>query len=75
MICPAAQQMFKKFRDVSIDQLSENKEFRSHGLYVAEAMSLVILALDDAESFVLVLKDLGAVHSSYGLQDIHFIVS
>ena len=66
--------MFPNFRDVPIEQLEENESFRAHGLQVTEAVSLAVSALDDVPSLVLVLQDLGAAHSSYGIQAAHFNV-
>ena len=72
---PPAQQLFKSFRDLPFEQLPENEDFRSHALQVTETISLAVSSLDDIEGLLLVLKDLGGAHSSYGLQDAHFDVS
>lgn len=53
----------------------ENEHFRSHALQVTETVSLAVSSLDDVESLVLILKDLGSAHSSHDLQNAHFDVS
>ena len=67
--------MFKKFEDLPFDQLPENEDFRAHALQVTESISLAVSAMDDVDGLVMVLKDLGAAHSTQGLQDAHFDVS
>lgn len=73
-ICPAAQEMFAKFRTVPFKDLPENENFRSHALQVTEAIALGVSSLNDIESLSVILKDLGAAHSSHGLKDEHFDV-
>lgn len=67
--------MFKSFCDVPFEQLPENEDFRAHGLQVTEAISLAVSTLDDLETLELILKDLGAAHVNYGLDDSYFDVS
>lgn len=74
-LSPATQQMFKKFSDISIEEVEENEHFRSHALQVTESVSLAVSSLDDMESLVLILKDLGGAHSTHNLQNSHFDVS
>ena len=67
--------MFKKFSDVSKEEVAENEHFRAHALQVTESVSLAVSSLDDMDSLVLILKDLGSAHSSQNLQNAHFDVS
>jgi hypothetical protein len=74
-IAPGARKMFKKFIDVPSEDLPENEHFCSHALQVTETISLAVSSLDDIEGLIGVLKDLGAAHSSHGLNDEYFDVS
>ena len=74
-ISPATQKMFYNFADVSKEDIVENEHFRGHALQVTETVSLAVSSLDDMESLVLILKDLGSAHSSHDLQNTHFDVS
>ena len=67
--------MFKSFNDVPFEELPSNEDFCAHALHVTETISLAVSSLDDMDSLVDVLKDLGGSHSSHGLQDAHFDVS
>ena len=67
--------MFKKFIDVPFEELPENEHFRGHALQVTETISLAVSTLDDMETLIGVLKDLGAAHSTHGLNDEYFDVS
>ena len=67
--------MFKNFSEVSAEEMVENEHFRGHALQVTEAVSLAVSTLDDMDALVLILKDLGSVHSSHSLQNKHFEVS
>ena len=74
-IAPAAIQLFPKFKDVPIENLEKNEDFRHHALQVPEAVGLAVSYLGDLESLYSVLKDLGALHADFGIQDAHFEVS
>ena len=74
-IFPPAQEMFKKFRTVPFEELPDNEHFRGHALQVTESIALAVSSLDDMEGLVLVLKDLGAAHSTVGLNQDYFDVS
>lgn len=67
--------MFKKFCDVPFEELPDNEHFCSHGLHVTESISLAVSAINDVEFLESVLKDLGAAHSTHGLNDSYFDVS
>ncbi len=67
--------MFKSFCDVPIADLPENEDFCAHGLQVTETISLAISSLNDLDTLMLVLKDLGVAHGTHGLKDAHFDVS
>lgn len=67
--------MFTSFKDVPFEKLPENEDFCTHALHVTETISLGVSSLDDLESLVDVLKELGAAHTSNGIQDVHFDVS
>lgn len=67
--------MFEKFANVSMEEMAENEHFRGHALQVTESVSLAVSTLDDMDALVLILKDLGSVHSSQNLQNKHFEVS
>lgn len=67
--------MFKKFQTVPFKDLPENEHFRGHALQVTESIALAVSSLDDMEGLICVLKDLGAAHSTHGLNDTYFDVS
>ena len=67
--------MFKKFSDVPQQDVEENEHFRSHALQVTESLSLAVATLEDMDSVVMLLKDLGGAHTSHNLQTSHFEVS
>ena len=67
--------MFKTFKDVAFTDLPENEDFRAHGLRVTEAISLAVATLDDMETLLMMLKDLGAAHHTVGLDQSYFDVS
>lgn len=73
-IAPSTQQMFRKFHDVPFEELPENEHFRHHALQVTETIALGVSSLDDMEGLICVLKELGAAHSSHGLNDEYFDV-
>ena len=58
-----------------MDELENNEDFRAHALQVTEAVSLAVSFLQDIPGLFSVLKDLGSVHTVYGIQDAHFDVS
>lgn len=67
--------MFKSFKDLPLDELPENEDFRAHALQVTEAISLAVSTLDDLEALSGILKELGEAHSAHNLKDAHFDVS
>lgn len=71
-ICPPAQQMFTKMKDVTFNELEEDEVFRSHSLQVMETISIAISSLDDVKELTSVLQDLGTAHGPQGLKDAHF---
>ena len=73
-ISPQTQKMFDKFSNASKEEITENEHFRSHALQVTESLSLAVSTLDDMDSLVLILKDLGSLHSTHNLQNAHFEV-
>lgn len=66
--------MFPKFRDVPAEKREEDSAFRDHSLKVVEAIGLAVSFLGDTDTLETVLQDLGSVHVTHGLQDVHFEV-
>jgi hemoglobin-like flavoprotein len=67
--------LFKKFKEVTVEEMEENEHFRAHALQVTEAVSLAVATLDDMDDLVAILKQLGGAHAPYGLQSAHYDVS
>lgn len=74
-LAPQAVGLFPKFRDVPIEELENNEDYRSHALQVVEAVGLAISFLDELGELEVVLGDLGSVHCNNMLKDEHFDVS
>lgn len=74
-IAPKTQNMFKKFDTIPFQELPENEHFRGHALQVTETIALAVSSLADMDELICVLKDLGAAHSTHGLNDSYFDVS
>lgn len=72
---PEYQSLFKRLKNLSIDELEYNPQFKAHALKVGTALGSTIDNLDKPEELEELLTDLGIKHKKYGLTPEHFHVS
>lgn len=72
---PEYQSIFKRLKNLSIDELSSNPQFKAHASKVGAALGSTIDHLDRPEELEELLTDLGIKHKKYGLTPKHFQVS
>ena len=76
---PELLQLFS-FRDISInnnsaeDAMRTDDRFKRQGLVTMQHVDLAVASLNDLGSIVPALKDLGARHSMYKVEEHHFAV-
>ncbi|CAI6361044.1 unnamed protein product [Macrosiphum euphorbiae] len=71
---PEYQSLFKKLKNLSIDELESNPQFMSHASKVGAALASTIDHLDKPEELEKLLTNLGIKHKQYGLTAKHFQV-
>lgn len=72
---PEYQSVFKRLKDLSIDELSSSPQFNAHASKVGAALGSVIDQLDRPEELEELLTTIGVKHKKYGITPIHFQVS
>jgi len=72
---PEYQLLFKRLKNLSIDELASNPQFKSHASKVGAALGSTVNHLDKPEELEKLLTDLGIKHKKYGLTPKHFEVS
>ncbi|MGZ2258732.1 globin domain-containing protein [Roseobacter sp. A03A-229] len=76
-IAPQAAEMFydRLFAlDPGLKLLFATLDMRAQKLALVQALSVAVAGLDDIDSLMPVLRDLGARHASYGVRDRHYAV-
>ncbi|KAL5235477.1 hypothetical protein ACI65C_002887 [Semiaphis heraclei] len=71
---PEYQSLFKRLKNLSIDELASNHQFMSHASKVGAALGSTIDHLDKPEELEKLLTNLGIKHKKYGLTAKHFQV-
>jgi len=72
---PEYQSLFKRLKDLSIDELPNNSQFKAHASKVGAALGSTISYLDKPKELKELLTDIGIKHKRYGLTPTHFQVS
>lgn len=72
---PEYQLLFKRLKDLPVDELAANPQFRVHASKVGASLGSTVEYLDKPEELEELLKDLGIKHKKYGLTPTHFQVS
>lgn len=72
---PGYQSLFKRLKNLSIEELEFNSQFKAHASKVGAALGSTIDHLDKPEELEELLTDLGIKHKKYGLTPEHFHVS
>lgn len=72
---PEYQSLFKRLKNLSIDELATNPHFMSHASKVGAALASTIDHLDKPEELEKLLTNLGIKHKKYGLSAKHFQVN
>lgn len=60
--------------DPGLKPLFVKRDMRAQKLALVQALSVAVAGLDDIDSLMPVLRDLGARHASYGVRDRHYAV-
>lgn len=72
---PEYKLLFKRLKDLSIDELATNPQFQAHASKVGAALTSTVDHLDKPKELEELLTDLGIKHKRYGLTPTHFQVS
>lgn len=72
---PEYQSLFKRFKGLSVDELTSNPQFRRHATKVGASLVSTMDHLDKPKELEELLTDLGNKHRNYGLTPTHFQVS
>ncbi|XP_026805815.1 neuroglobin-like [Rhopalosiphum maidis] len=71
---PEYQSLFKRLKNLPMDELASNPQFMSHASKVGAALGSTIDHLDKPEELEKILTNLGIKHKKYGLTPKHFQV-
>ncbi|KAK7104844.1 neuroglobin-like isoform X2 [Littorina saxatilis] len=72
-VAPEAYSLFEFVEGLSHEDLVDNEKLGWHVKKVTEAISAVVINLDDMDSVVKMLVDLGGRHSAYGIKEEYFV--
>lgn len=72
---PEYQSLFKRLKNISIQELPSNSQFKGHASKVGAALETTVDNLDKPKELEEILKNVGIKHKKYGLTSKHFQVS
>lgn len=72
---PEYKLLFKRLKDVSIDEFANNPKFQSHASKVGNALISIVHSFDKPEELEKLLTSIGLRHKKYGLTPTHFQAS
>lgn len=72
---PEYQLLFRRLKNLSIEELPSNSLFKAHASKVGAALGTIVDHLDRPKELEEILKVIGINHKKYGLSSKHFQVS
>lgn len=72
---PEYKLLFKRLKDVSIDELATNPKFQAHASKVGATLVSIVNFLDKPKELEKLLSSIGSRHKKYGLTPTHFQAS